>query len=99
MSKIFRVLGRHGRITIPFELRARFSFACNDILSFREGDSGEIIIRREKICDGCKSGDNEKRDVDSVIRMLDDMTPEQQYNALVHLSLKWSERETGGVDA
>lgn len=93
MNKIIRVLGRRGRITIPFELRAQLKLARNDILSFRSSEGDEIIIRRERICDGCAGSDVRIRDAESVIRLLDDMTPEQQYNALVHLSLKWAERE------
>lgn len=107
MSKILRVLGRRGRITIPFELRVRLGFAHNDILSVREGDGNEIIIRREKLCDGCKTNpNNDRREAvsailkgQSMLDLLDELSPEQQYNALVHLSLKWSEREAGGVDA
>ena len=38
MAKIYRVLGKKGRITIPFELRQSVGFKYNDILSFTESD-------------------------------------------------------------
>ena len=34
MNKMYRILGKRGRITIPFELRKRVGFAYNDVLSF-----------------------------------------------------------------
>ena len=55
MSKIYRVLGKKGRITIPFDIRMRQRFAFNDVVSFEEQDDHTVIIRREKICDHCKT--------------------------------------------
>ena len=34
MLKIYRVLGKKGRITIPYEIRQRIGFRHNDVLSF-----------------------------------------------------------------
>ena len=53
MLKMYRVLGKRGRITIPFEIRKRIGFRYNDILSFTQQDDGSVLIRREKICDNC----------------------------------------------
>lgn len=33
MLKIYRVLGKKGRITIPYEIRQRIGFRYNDVLS------------------------------------------------------------------
>ena len=55
MSKIYRVLGKMGRITIPFEIRMRQRFAFNDVVSFEEQEDHSVVIRREKICDHCNS--------------------------------------------
>ena len=53
MDKIYRILGKRGRTTVPYELRVKMGIHPNDLVSFRcEGD--EIIIKREKICDNCK---------------------------------------------
>lgn len=34
MKKLFRILGKRGRITIPYEIRQRVGFSYNDVLSF-----------------------------------------------------------------
>ena len=54
MSKIYKILGKRGRITIPFEIRLRKGFAYNDVVSFEEKDDNTVVIKREKICDKCK---------------------------------------------
>ena len=51
--KIYRVLGKKGRITIPFVIRQRIGFRYNDVLSFTQQDDGSVVVRREKICDNC----------------------------------------------
>ena len=51
--KIVRVLGKRGRITIPYEIRVRNKIGYNDILSFEEKDKNTIIVRKEKLCGGC----------------------------------------------
>ena len=54
MLKIYRVLGKKGRITIPYEIRQRIGFRYNDVLSFTQQDDGSVVVRREKLCDNCK---------------------------------------------
>lgn len=54
MSKLYRILGKRGRITIPYEIRRRVGFQYNDVLSFTEQDDRTVVVRREKICDNCK---------------------------------------------
>ena len=51
MLKIYRVLGKKGRITIPYEIRQRIGFRYNDVLSFTQQNDGSVLVRREKICD------------------------------------------------
>ena len=53
MNKLYRVLGKRGRITIPFEMRRRAGFSFNDVLSFTQQDDCTVVVKREKICDGC----------------------------------------------
>jgi len=47
MTKILKILGNRGRITIPFEIRQRMGFAYNDVLSFTEADSRTVIVKRQ----------------------------------------------------
>ena len=51
MGPMYRVLGKRGRITIPFEIRKRVGFAYYDILSFTEQDDRTVVLKRDKICD------------------------------------------------
>ena len=63
MTKLYRVLGKRGRITIPYEIRQRVGFSYNDVLSFTEAPDGRTVtVKREKICDNCsgtKTADKE----------------------------------------
>jgi bifunctional DNA-binding transcriptional regulator/antitoxin component of YhaV-PrlF toxin-antitoxin module len=96
MIQLFRILGKEGRITIPFEIRQRIGFSYNDVLSFTEAPDGKsVIVRREKICDNCKGTQNEEKVTDTItlFDFLNNLSTEQQRAALVHLSVKWAEKQ------
>lgn len=97
-NTIYKVLGKRGRITIPFEIRQNVGFAYNDILSFTKMDGHTVIIRREKICDGCKTA--EKMDLDDItlLDFLNGLSEQEQRAALIHLSVKWAEKQGGGLN-
>ena len=100
MKKMYRVLGKRGRVTIPHEIRQRVGFGYNDILSFAEGADGRtVIVRREKICDNCKPMTPTPQNEDEVTLydFLNSLSPAQQHAAMVHLSVKWAYRQ-GGQD-
>ena len=48
MGPMYRVLGKRGRITIPFEIRKRVGFAYNDILSFTEQDDRTVVVNGKR---------------------------------------------------
>ena len=98
MKKMLRILGKRGRITIPYEIRARVGFEYNDVLSFTEADDGRtVIVRRERLCDCGKHEQKKKNDEEiTLFELLGGLSPEQQKAALVHLSVKWAEMQ-GGV--
>ena len=94
--KMLRILGKRGRITIPYEIRQRVGFQQNDVLSFNESKDGRtVIVRREKICDCEKSGQKEAKDEITLYDFLNNLSPEQQRAALIHLSVKWAEKQGG----
>ncbi len=96
MAKIYRVLGKKGRITIPFELRQSVGFKYNDILSFTESDDGSsIIVKREKVCDNCNLTNSSQIDKMTLFDFLNQLPVEQQKAALVHLSVKWAMEQAG----
>lgn len=100
MNKLLRILGKRGRITIPYEIRQRVGFAYNDVLSFTEsGDGRTVIVRREKICDNCNRAQPAIRnDEVTLFDFLNGLSEEQQQAALVHLSVKWAEKQGGAMN-
>ena len=96
MAKLFRILGKRGRITIPYEIRQRVGFKYNDVLSIEESADGRsVLVKREKVCDNCKREQSVKDDEVTLFDFLNGLSPEQQHAALVHLSLMWAERKGG----
>jgi len=94
MEKLYRILGKRGRITIPCELRMRMGFACSDILSFTPQEDGKsILIKREKICDGCKGALPVREDRASLLAFLSGLSSAEQQAALIHLSVLWAEQQ------
>lgn len=90
MFTMYRVLGKRGRITIPYEIRQRIDFKYNDILSFTQQDDGSVLVRREKICDNCV--DIAEDDCNASITIedfLDSLSEEEQRDALMHLLCCW----------
>lgn len=101
MAKLLRILGKRGRITIPYEIRQRVGFQYNDVLSFTEiADGRSVVVKREKICDNCKGTKPAEKDSDTVtlLDFLNSLSPEQQRAALVHLSVRWAEKQKIGLD-
>lgn len=75
MAQMFRILGKRGRITIPFEIRQRVGFSYNDVLSFTEAPDGRtVIVKREKICDNCAAKNRRGRMPKTRLRSLTSST-------------------------
>lgn len=72
MAQMYRILGKRGRITIPYEIRQRVGFSQNDVLSFTESPDGRtVLVKREKLCDdNCKPerAQQRKEETDSVTK-------------------------------
>lgn len=90
---IYRVLGKKGRITIPYPIRKRIGFRYNDILSFTEQNDGSVVIKREKLCDNCIDMADEYSENITLEDFLDSLSEEEQRDALIHLSLLWAEKQ------
>lgn len=87
MHKIYRILGKRGRIRIPFEIRQRIGFRYNDVLSFTQQDDGSVVVRREKLCDNCQYLEEDFEENITLEDFLDSLSEEEQRDALIHLSL------------
>lgn len=100
MAKMYRVLGKRGRITIPYEIRQRVGFAHNDVLSFMESEDGRtVVVKREKICNDCKEMQPDADDEVTLFDFLNSLSAKQQRAALVHLSVQWAETQSGDKNA
>ena len=99
--KINKILGKRGRITIPYEIRLKMGFKYNDLVSFEEQDNNTVIIRREKICDGCKKDApnpvEKPTDEVTLLEFLDGLSDAEQRAVFVHLMTKWTDL-LGGVN-
>lgn len=93
MIRLFRVLEKRGRITIPYEIRQRIGFRYNDVLSFTQQDDGSVLVRKEKICYNCKESEEDFEDNFTLEDFLDGLSEKEQRNALLHLSLLWAENK------
>lgn len=92
-KKIVRILGKRGRITIPYEIRIRNKIGYNDILSFEEKDRNTIIIRKEKLCGGHTAECLKDENGISIKDFIDGLSPAQQHEATVYLNLLWAQKE------
>ena len=101
MTQMFRILGKRGRITIPFEIRQRVGFSYNDVLSFTEAPDGRtVIVKREKICDNCAAEKPQRKEAEDTITLFDflnGLSDEQQKAAFAHLKLKWDRVQGSGL--
>ena len=101
--KINKILGKRGRITIPYEIRLKMGFKYNDVVSFEEQVNNTVIIRREKICDGCKKDApnpvEKPTDEITLLDFLDGLSAAEQRAALIHLSVKWAQLQGGDKNA
>ena len=100
MTKPIKILGKRGRVTIPYEIRQALGFTDNDILSFTAQPDGTLLVRREKLCDDSeeKQEPAEKRTSDSVMELLDSLPDSQQREILIQLSVRWAEKENGEIE-
>ena len=101
--KILRILGKRGRVTIPFEIREFVGFGYNDVLSFTVDDEDTVTIKKERICNSnCAKYNLSPADMkdDELLRdFIDRLPSSKQREVLVHLSLKWAAKNGGVVNA
>lgn len=87
--KLYRVLGREGKITIPLAMRQHIGFQDSDIVSFELISRDAVLVRRERILS--RDGVPIDADMPSLKDFLEGLSEEEQYASLVHLSVLWAE--------
>lgn len=97
-KKTLKILGKRGRITIPFEVRQRLGFRQNDVLSFTDNGTDTVTVKREALCTHCADDLFEDQipkpdDEETLLDFLDSLSLSEQRAALIHLSVKWAQQE------
>ena len=95
---IFRFLGKHGKITIPYAIRESFDLQHGDILSFEKLDADRIIISRESLC-VCNARTPIEEKKETLLDFLNSLSPEQKAAALVHLSMQVASQQGSAENA
>jgi len=92
MKAIYKILGKKGRITIPWQIRRVLGFTYSDVVSF-EIEGSAVQLRREKLCEGCTAAvaPDPKSGTDALAEILDSLTPDELRTALIRLSVRWAE--------
>lgn len=91
--KVYRVLGRKGRITIPLAMRQAVGFQPEDVVSFELTEANAILVRREAIL-GREKPAQPFGKPSELMAFLESLSRQEQYNALVHLSVLWAEHQS-----
>ena len=93
MMRMLRILGKRGRITIPYEIRQKLSFRPNDVLSFQIMDDRTVSIRRERLCNATRGGQRMKEN----LRILMVEPHKAPYEASVPHELTAMQQTVGGL--
>ena len=93
MMRMLRILGKRGRITIPYEIRQRLGFRPNDVLSFQIMDDRTVLVRRERLCNATRGGKQMKED----LRILMVEPQKAPYEASVPHELTAMQQTVGGL--
>lgn len=93
MMRTLRILGKRGRITIPYEIRQKLGFRPNDVLSFQIMDDRTVLVRRERLCNSTRGGKQMKED----LRILMVQPQKVPYEASVPHELTAMQQTVGGL--
>ena len=93
MMRMLRILGKRGRITIPYEIRQRLGFRPNDVLSFQIMDDRTVLVRRERLCNATRGGQRMKEN----LRILMVEPHKAPYEASVPHELTAMQQTVGGL--
>ena len=93
MMRTRRILGKRGRITIPYEIRQKLGFRPNDVLSFQIMDGRTVLVRRERLCNATRGGQRMKEN----LRILMVEPRKAPYEASVPHELTAMQQTVGGL--
>ena len=93
MMRMLRILGKRGRITIPYEIRQKLAFRPNDVLSFQIMDDRTVSIQRERLCNSARGRQRMKEN----LRILMVEPHKAPYEASIPHELTAMQQAVGGL--
>ena len=93
MMRTLRILGKRGRITIPYEIRQKLGFRPNDVLSFQIMDDRTVLVRRERLCNATRGRQRMKEN----LRILMVEPRKAPYEASIPHELSAMQQAVGGL--
>lgn len=93
MMRTLRILGKRGRITIPYEIRQKLGFRPNDVLSFQIMDDRTVLVRRERLCNATRGRQRMKEN----LRILMVEPRKAPYEASIPHELTAMQQTVGGL--
>lgn len=90
MEKIYKLIGKKGRTTIPFAIRMKTNLGYNSLVSYEIKDDNTVILHKEKVCDGCKTSGVKEG---SILDVINSLTETEQKALHRYLSIKLSDKE------
>lgn len=93
MMRMLRILGKRGRITIPYEIRQKLGFRPNDVLSFQIMDDRTVLVRRERLCNATRGRQRMKEN----LRILMVEPRKAPYEASIPHELTAMQQTVGGL--
>lgn len=93
MMRTLRILGKRGRITVPYEIRKKLGFQPNDVLSFQIMDDRTVSIQRERLCNSTRGRQRMKEN----LRILMVEPQKAPYEASIPHELSAMQQAVGGL--
>ena len=90
MEKIYKLIGKKGRTTVPFAIRMKLKLGYNSLVSYEMDDDNTVIMRKEKVCDGCKTSGVKEG---SILDVVNSLTETEQKALHRYLSIRLATAE------
>lgn len=90
LNKVYKLIGKRGRTTVPFDIRMKMRLGYNSLVSYELKDEDTLILRKEKICDGCREPNIKETTILDVVNSLSDTEKKALYR---YLSIRMSKPE------
>lgn len=95
--KTLRIIGKKGRITIPYFLRQQLGIKQGDVISFAAENNDELIVHKERLCNNCLFEKNNMAEASGpIFDILDSLSEAAKFDLLACLNERWATDQTKG---